>query len=413
MQKVQSLGFSPSRLENIDRLLENAVSSDTIKGAVALIARRGQIVYHKAFGQMDDGVPMRKDSIFRICSMTKPIVAVATMMLWEQGLIELDDPLYKYVPEFKDAKVVIVDKNEPQGFKLEPASKAITIRHLLTHTSGISYGFLGRPVVSQCYLENDISDGFRVTRGTIGEMVKRLARCPLACQPGTKWEYGLNYDVLGHVIEVASGKPLDTFLIESIFKPLRMKDTSFFVPEDRLSRLVALYEPTPEGKLRKVERQVVVKGMGSDVKSMIYDPFYGYKGDRTYLSGGAGLHSTAYDYFRFCQMLLNGGALENVRLLAPHTVKLMVQNHIGELKTLRFPEVQKYGLGFSVEENPLASPAPLPKGTYGWGGIYNTNFFIDPEHEVVAVYMTQLYPNFQAAEITTKFHIMVQAAIVR
>lgn len=406
-------GMSSERLSRIDSILAKAVGQQRIKGVVAMVARNGKVVYHKAFGEMDDGKPMQKDTLFRFCSMTKPIIAAAVMMLWERGLFTLDDPIANYIPEFKDIKVLAMDKDAEKGYRLEPAKQPITIRQLLSHTSGISYGFFARPGVSQCYLENDVSDGFRVTNGTIGEEVKRLAKCPLVFQPGGGWEYGLNFDVLGYFIEVVSGMPLDRFLQTNIFGPLQMKDTSFFIPTDKVPRLAALYEPTMEGGLKKVDKKIVTRGLFSETQSFIYDPFYGYQGPETYFSGGAGLHSTASDYLRFCQMMLNGGELHGVRLLSPTTVDLMIQNHINEYVMVLDPKAQKYGLGFSLYVDPVASTTPLPKGAYEWGGIYNTKFYIDPKHRMVAVYLTQLFPNGQVNDLNQKLWVLTQQAIVK
>jgi CubicO group peptidase (beta-lactamase class C family) len=409
----ETVDMSSERLARIDTILTKAVDQQRIKGAVAMVARDGKVTYLKAFGEMDNGKPMQKDTIFRICSMTKPIIAVAVMMLWEQGLFGLDDPIHQYIPDFKDVKVLVMDKNEEKGYRLEPVKQPITIRHLLSHTSGISYGFLAPSVVSQCYLENEVSDGFRVTNGTIGEEVKRLAKCPLLFQPGGGWAYGLNFDVLGYFIEVVSGMPLDKFLQTNIFGPLQMKDTSFFVPADKVPRLAALYEPTMKGGLKKVDRRIVTRGFFSEVQSLRYDPFYGYQGPKTYFSGGAGLHSTASDYLRFCQMMLNGGELHGVRLLSPTTVDFMIQNHIDGYVMVLDPKVQKYGLGFSLYVDPVASASPLPKGSYEWLGIYNTKFYIDPKHHMVAIYLTQLFPNMQVNDLNQKFNVLTQQAIVK
>jgi CubicO group peptidase (beta-lactamase class C family) len=408
-----TVGMSSERLSRIDSILAKAVEQQRVKGVVAMVARNSKVTYHKAFGEMDNGKPMQKDTIFRICSMSKPITAVAVMMLWERGLFTLDDPIANYIPEFKDIKVLVMDKDVEKGYRLEPAKQPITIRQLLSHTSGISYGFFARPGVSQCYLENDVSDGFRVTNGTIGEEVKRLTKCPLVFQPGGGWEYGLNFDVLGYFIEVVSGMPLDRFLQTNLFGPLQMKDTSFFIQADKVPRLAALYEPTMEGGLKKVDKKIATRGLFSDIQSFVYDPFYGYQGPKSYFSGGAGLHSTASDYLRFCQMMLNGGALDGVRVLSPTTVDLMIQNHINEYVMVLDPKAQKYGLGFSLYVDPVSSTTPLPKGAYEWGGIYNTKFYIDPKHRMVAVYLTQLFPNGQVTDLNQKFWVLTQQAIVK
>ncbi len=409
----EGVGISAERLTRMDTVLNNAVKEQRIKGVVAMVARDGKVVYQKAFGEMDDGKPMQKDTIFRICSMTKPITAVAVMMLWERGLFTLDDPIQMYIPEFKDVKVLVMDKNEEKGYRLVPPKRPVTIRQLLSHTSGLTYGFMGWPVVGQCYVDNDVSDGFRVTNGTIGDGVKRLARCPLVFQPGEGGAYGLSFDVLGRFVEVVSGMSLDEFFRKNVFDPLKMRDTAFFVPAGKAGRLAALYEPTGSGGLKRVDRKVTVRGFMSETPSFIYDPFYGYQGPRTYFSGGAGLHSTASDYLRFCQMLANGGTLDGARLLSPTTLGLMIQNHMGKYVIDFEPKGVKYGFGFEVYTNPGAAGASVSKGSYFWAGIYNTNFFIDPQRHLAAVYFTQLFPNMQANDLAEKFETLSEQAIVR
>ncbi len=409
----EPVGISSERLTRMDAVLVNAVRQQRIKGAVAMVAKDGKVVYQKAFGEMDNGRPMQKDTIFRICSMTKPVTAVAVMMLWERGLFTLDDPIRMYIPEFKDVKVLVMDKNEEKGYRLEPLKRPITIRQLLSHTSGLTYGFFGWPVIGQCYVDNDVSDGFRVTNGTIGDGVKRLAKCPLAFQPGEGGGYGLSFDVLGRLVEVVSGMSFDKFLQKNVFDPLKMKDTAFFVPADKVGRLAALYEPAAEGGLERVDRKMTVRGFMTETPSFIYDPFYGYQGPRTYFSGGAGLHSTASDYLRFCQMLANGGTLDGARLLSPTTLDLMIQNHIGEYVIGLEPKGVKYGFGFGVYTDPGAAGSSVSKGSYFWAGIYDTNFFIDPKRHLAAVYFTQLFPNMQADDLTKKFRTLTEQAIVK
>jgi CubicO group peptidase (beta-lactamase class C family) len=410
--KPEAVGLSSSSLTEIDNIFSQAVSKDRIKGAVAIVARNNKVVYHKAFGDRDESKPMENDTIFRICSMSKPITAAAVMKLWEQGKIKLDDPLYKYIPEFKDVRVLVNDSKEKNGYRLEPAKRPVTIRHLLTHTSGISYGFFGRPVIAQYYLDNDIPDGFRVANGTIGEACKRLAKCPLLFQPGDAFEYGLNFDVLGYVIEVASGMSFDKYLEENILRPLKMNDTYFFVPEEKLSRLAALYQPAPNGSLKILDKQVAEKGIFSQTESTVYDPLYSYKGPKTYFSGGAGLHSTAEDYLRFCQMLLNKGELDGVRILKSETVNMMTENQIGDI-TLAFAKGEKYGFGFGIIADSAAGNSPLPNGSYYWMGIYNTTFYIDPKHNLIAATFCQLYPNFLAMDLIQNFRVQTQKAIVK
>ncbi|MBN2041442.1 MAG: beta-lactamase family protein [Spirochaetes bacterium] len=407
--KPETAGLSSETLAEIDDIFNQAISNNQIKGQVAIVARNNKIVYFKAFGYRDENKPMEKDTIFRICSMSKPVTAVAVMQLWENGKFKLDDPLYNYIPEFKDVKVAVKSKN---GYRLEQAKRPVTIRHLLTHTSGISYGFFGRPVVARSYLDNDISDGFRITNGTIGEACKRLAKCPLVFHPGEGWEYGLNFDVLGRFVEVISGMPYDKYLEEKIFKPLMMQDTFFFVPEEKLARLAALYQPGMNGKLQKLDKQVTAPGFLSPVKSTIYDPNYSSSGPKTYFSGGAGLHSTAGDYMRFCQMLLNKGENNGVRILKSETVDFMTKNQSGGF-TLDFNKGANYGFGFGVITDSSISSSPLPEYSYFWMGIYNTSFYIDQQNRIIAATFSQLFPNFTAADIIPKFQAQTQKAVIK
>jgi len=408
----EALGMSTERLSRIDSVLSSAVKQQRIKGAVVMVARNGKIAYQKAFGEMDEGKPMRTDAIFRFCSMTKPVTAVAVMMLWEQGLFSLDDPIANYIPEFKDMKVLVMDKNEEKGFRLDPAKTPITIRQLLTHTSGLSYGFFARPVIGQCYLENDVSDGFRITNGTIADGVKRLAKCPLVFQPGEGFEYGLSMDVLGRFVEVVSGMPFDKFLQKNLFDPLKMKDTSFFVPAEKVGRLAALYEPSTKGGLNKVDKRAT-RGAITETPSLIYDSLYGYEGPKTYFSGGAGLHSTAADFTRFAQMLANGGVSEGTRLLSPATVNLMTQNQIGDFTIGFLGRGMKYGLGLGIYADPVALGSPVSKGSYQWGGAYNTLFFVDPVRNLTVVYLTQLFPRWIVVDLFKKIEVLGEQAVVK
>jgi CubicO group peptidase (beta-lactamase class C family) len=408
----ESVGMSSKRLARIDGLFQVYIDEQRIKGAVALIGRRNKVVYHTAFGEMDDGQPIRKDTIFRICSMTKPITAVAAMTLWEKGLFTLSDPISRFIPEFEGVKVLVEDEAEEEGYKLVSPRRPITVRDLLAHTSGISYGLQARPHISQCYLDENVPDGLSVTDGLLSDGIKRLARCPLLFHPGEGWEYGLNLDVLGYIVEVVSGMALDDYLETSLFGPLEMNDTSFFLWGEKKSRLAALFEPAETGGMRKLERKVVKKGWRGETKSRIYDPFYPYEGPRTYLSGGGGLVSTAVDYMRFCQMLLNGGELDGVRVLSPTTIDLMTGNHIGNHPMAGSPAGWRWGLGFGVLVNRDAGGVPLPNGSYSWGGLYFTRFYVDPKHEVIAMFFSQLYPSNQVRDLEAKFWALSQAAII-
>ncbi|MDD5633511.1 MAG: serine hydrolase, partial [Methylococcales bacterium] len=352
--RPEDVGLSSPRLERISNLINRIIEEKKIAGAVVLIARNGKIAYFNAFGQADNGKPMQKDTMFRVASMTKPLVTVAVLQLYEEGRLLLSDPVAKYIPEFAHPKVL---EMRPEGsnppFKLVPAKRDITIKDLLTHTAGLPYSFASDwypkdPLYRQMhalYQEAGISSGLYETEGTIGDMVKRLARLPLSRQPGEAFEYGMAADVQGYLVEVVSGMKLDDYMREKIFKPLKMKDTYFFLPESEQHRLSALWKTDWHGKLEKVTDGPRQEG------GYVYSASYQYKGPKTFLSGGVGVVSTVYDYYRFCQMLLNKGELDDVRLLSRKTVELMTEtNQIGKLNaTTLHDDGWKFGLGVAIQ----------------------------------------------------------------
>ncbi len=367
----------------VHQFLEDAVAKQQLAGAVALVIDHGQAVCDDAIGWRDVSrrVPMSRDTIFRIASMTKPITSVAIMMLYEEGKLDLNDPVSKYLSEFSAVQVA----NDDRHIAPRPANRPITTHDLLTHTSGISYGFFGNQPQSKCYCAGEISDGLIETPFQLDENVKRLAQCPLVADPGDVWQYGLSTDVLGRVVEVVSGQPLDQFFRERIFTPLGMKDTSFFVPVAKAGRLATLYRPTPGGKLEAV-------GHGAQYhQNVLYSATFQQGQPPKYLSGGAGLVSTASDYARFLLMLLNGGELNGVRLLRPKTVNRIITNQIGDLD-ISFPiHGDKFGYGFGVHVDSTERNG-ASRGTYSWGGIFHTFFWVDPEQQVIGLVMTQLVP---------------------
>jgi CubicO group peptidase (beta-lactamase class C family) len=410
----EQAGLSSQRLERVDEVLKTYIDKRQIAGGVVGIARQGKVVYLKSFGQMDvdGGTPMRDDAIFRIASMTKPITSVAVMMLHEEGKLLLTDPVSRYIPEFKDPKVAVLnDPKDPKaGYTTVPAKREITILDLLNHTSGISYRFWGKVPFAKLYEDAGVSDGLTPTQGTIGEAAKRIASVPLANHPGEHWEYGLNTDVLGYVVEVVSGMPFDAFLKTRIFEPLGMKDTQFYISPAQRPRLVSLYLPNPQGGLVKAAETETRWG------DLVFSPGVPYAQTRTYFSGGGGLSSTAGDYLRFTQMLLNGGELDGKRILGPKSVELMAGNHIGRISLWDYfsPAAighlgDKFGLGFGVKseagQNELGSV-----GEYMWAGIFNTRFWIDPKEKMSIVVLGQLIP--RVPEIEGKLHAAVYQAIV-
>ena len=382
VQDVHEVEAPPFDSTRVRSFLETAVSEGRVAGAVGLLARGGEVLSFDAVGMADReaGKEMEKDTLFRIASMTKPITSVAVMMLFDESRLALDDPVSKFIPEFGNARVLKGDGT----LETVEATSEITIRHLLTHTSGITYRFVGIEPIATIYDEAGVSDGLVETEGTIADGVKRLAGLPLLHQPGERWSYGLSTDVLGRVVEVVSGQSLDVFLRERIFMPLGMKDTSFFPPEDQVGRMAAVYAWSEGEGLRRLPEEPISEG------HLTYSTTFHFNGPRTYFSGGGGLASTAPDYFRFAQMLRNGGELDSVRILKPETVALMTENHVGDLDMgldLGLEPKQRFGLGLSVK---TASDEEGGKGTFGWAGFYHTLFWIDPENDLIAVFLSQL-----------------------
>lgn len=375
---------APDPFAGVHAYLQGLVDERKIAGAVALVTRDGEVVYSDAVGQRDveAEAPMAEDTIFRIYSMTKPITSVGILILVDEGRISLDDPLSKYVPAFARVQVAV---QGPDGkYRNVKAERAITIRDLLTHTSGLSYTFTASEHIAALYKKAGVSDGLRETPGTMADNVAKLAKLPLANQPGKAFHYGLSTDVLGHVIEKVSGQTLAEFFEERIFTPLDMKDTGFRVAEEDEDRLAAVYQPRADDKtIEPLPEGGVQSG------NLSYSATTPLDRDSKYYSGGAGLVSTARDYARFAQMLLDGGKLGDVQILAPETAAMMVQNQIGDLQA--GPGTgDKFGLGVGVAAE--ASPTLGSAGSFTWGGFYNTLFWVDPEQKLVAVMMTQLFP---------------------
>ena len=413
----EEAGMSSERLSRIDNLLQGIVDKKTAKGAVAAVARHGKLVYLKAFGDMDEGKPMQKNTIFRICSQTKLVTSVAVMMLYEKGLFNLNEPISKYIPEFKDTKVLIEDSSAPEGYKLVPPKREITIRDLLAHTSGISYAFWGRPFIAEWYLNAGVVDILYSPSGTIADNIKKLATCPLLFHPGERLEYGHNTDVLGYFVEIVSGMRLDKFFKERIFDPLGMNDTHFFLPSEKVSRLAAVYEPDGKGGLHKIEKKVARPSiLNPEIKTDIFDPSYPYKGPRTYFSGGGGLCSTALDYMRFCQMILNKGELDGVRLLSPLTVELMTRNHAGNVDTFLLDFIAGKGwqiaMGGAVLVDRDQVGHIIPNGTFCWGGYFSTNFDIDFQNNMIYMLNTQRKSRTDPVEEFNKLRVLSHAAII-
>jgi CubicO group peptidase (beta-lactamase class C family) len=378
--KPESVGLSSERLDRIGAAVQHNIDNKRIAGAVTLVLRRGRVAWFKPQGMMDReaGKAMRPDTMFRICSMTKPITSLAVMMLYEEGHFILDDPISKYLPEFKNAKVLVKPTSgEPYSI---PASRPITIRDLLRHTSGLAYHW--NDTLGPMYKTADVAHGLLPYDGTIEDNVKKLAAVPLLFNPGDRWEYSLGVDVLGRLVEVVSGKTLDEFFRTRIFEPLGMKDTYFYPPQNKLERLSAAYTYYADKGLNRFPDNPITEG------PFVYSADYPYRGPKKLFSGGAGLSSTAEDYARFCQMLLDGGKVGNTRLLGRKSVELMTQDQLGRINSDR-----GFGLGFGVD----GVKAPLSElgspGEYNWGGFFYTAFSIDPKEQLIVIFMAQLHPS--------------------
>jgi CubicO group peptidase (beta-lactamase class C family) len=397
----EAVGMSSERLKRIRAAVQDSVEQGRVAGAVTLVMRKGKVAHLEAVGMSDKEAskPMREDTIFRIASMTKAVTSVAAMMLYEEGKLLLNDPISKYIPEFKHAQVAIPSEDK-KSFTLTPAKSEITIRHLLSHTSGLTYGFFGVEPWARLYKEAGVSDGLVETEGSIGDNVKKLAKLPLMHHPGEKFSYGLNTDVLGHVIEVVSGMTLDQFFRARICEPLKMTDTHFSLPAEKLPRLAAVYNQRPDGGITKMGEAPDDRGY------LIYSATYPMMKQRAFFSGGAGLVATISDYARFLQMLLNGGELDGARLLSRKSVELMTVNHVGEMFG-----AQGFGLGFSVVRDIGRGSELSSVGQYGWGGFFYTNFFVDPKEQMIGLVMTQLYPS-NDVRLHERFRSLAYQAIV-
>lgn len=412
----EMVGLSTSRLERVGTLIGNHIKDKKMAGAVVLVARKGQIAYLEPFGQADTDKPMQKDTLFRIASMTKPMVSVAILQLYEEGKLLLSDPVAKYIPEFSHPKVLeMLPEGSKQAFKLVAAKRDITIKHLLTHTAGLPYGFDSEwfpkdPLYRQMhalYEDAGISSGLYETEGSVGDMVKRLARLPLSRQPGEVFEYGMAADVLGYLVEVVSGMKLDDYMREHLFKPLKMKDTYFFLPDSVQPRLSALWKTDWHGNIEKLGDGLQHDG---DYR---YSASFPYKGPKTFFSGGCGAISTAYDYFRFSQMLLNKGELDGVRLLSRKTVELMTEtNQIGNLNaTTLHDDGWKFGLGVAIQADRSHNVDSGDVGTFEWAGIFSTRFSIDPKEQKITIFLSQSTPFHYHFDLWDKLLVLSSASI--
>lgn len=382
----RDVGLDPARLARLGRHFQRYVDEGLLPGWLILVARDGRVAHLESAGWRDReaDLPVTPDTIFRIYSMTKPVTSVAALMLWEEGGFELKDPVARFLPAFADTKVW--RSGSVTNPTLEPQTTPLALWHLLTHTSGLTYGFLYAHPVDELYRRAGFEWG--TPPGVdLAEACDRLARLPLLFQPGSEWNYSMATDVLGRIVEVVSGQPLDVFFRERIFEPLGMTDTAFWAPPEQQHRLAALYGPTPGSKL--IAR---LDTMGRAA----HEP-------PVFLSGGGGLVSTAADYHRFATMLLRRGELDGVRLLGPRTVEYLASNHLpgnADLSVFGRPLFAEttfdgvgFGLGVSVTIDPLKAKVPGSFGDYAWGGAASTAFWIDPVEDLSVVFLTQLLPS--------------------
>ena len=398
----EKAGMSSERLQRIDKLIQQYVDSGWIAGAIAIVAKDGNIVYHKAIGYDDrtKNKMLQKDAIFRIASQTKAITSVGVMMLYEDGKLLLDDPISKYIPEFRKPQVLDKFNAADSSYTTVPAKREITIRDLLTHTSGVGYAQIGTPTMNAIYYKAGVVGGIGLKPGTrLADNIKRLGPLPLMHQPGEKWSYGLNTDILGYLIEVVSGMSLDDYFQQKIFTPLGMKDTWFYLPKDKLNRLAMLH--TEDATHHVVNTPEVISLNGSMYRD------YPITEGGSFYSGGGGLSSTAYDYAIFMQMLLNGGEYNGKRLLSPTTIHLMTINQIGDLSLGRNA---KFGLGFQVVTEADEARNTVSLGSFSWGGMFASSYWIDPKEKIVAQFVLQQFP-MSHGDLAEKFKVAVYQAI--
>ena len=377
----ESVGFSSQRLTRVNDFAQSYIDEGKLAGAITMLARRNEIFHFQPYGvlNLESGAPVERDTLFRIYSMSKPITSAAVMMLYEEGRFSLDDPVGNFIPELAHLKVY--DGMSETGMRLVDQRQPITIRHLLTHTSGLSYGFHQDSPVEEMYREANITD----PDSTLQEMAEKLGKLPLISQPGAKWRYSNATDVLGYLVEVVAGKPFDKFLEQRIFSPLGMRNTSFYVLEEKLDKLATVYGASVNGGIAPLDNPMVNRQTRP----------------HTLFSGGGGLVSSASDYMSFCQMLLNGGILGDARLLAPKTVEMMRSNHLtDDLKPFAVGQSMSsdtkgcgFGLGFRVVMDIAQHGIIGSNGIYSWGGAASTVFWIDPAEELIAILLTQFMPS--------------------
>jgi CubicO group peptidase (beta-lactamase class C family) len=393
--RPETVGMSSERLQRLDRVVQESIDQGKQAGVAVMIVRNGKIAHYKAYGQdnIAQKTALKRDAIFRIASQTKAITTMGALMLFEEGRFLLDDPISKYIPSFKTMTVLDKFNDKDTTFTTVPVKRELTIRHLITHTSGIGYPQIGSKEANAMYAKYQIPSGIGTPNASLADAVDRLAKLPLLHQPGDRWTYSLGIDVLGRLIEVVSGQTLDQFLRERIFNPLGMNDTFFYLPAAKGNRLTTLYTED------------------ADKKPMLYPAQGGMNPNYpaqpgTFYAGGAGLSSTLMDYAIFLQMVLNGGEYNGKRLLSPATLRMALSNQIGDLSL----GPNKFGLGFGITTEKGAARLPVSEGSFEWGGYFGTTYWADPKEGVVALLYTQKVPN-SYGDLSDKFRALVYGAI--
>jgi CubicO group peptidase (beta-lactamase class C family) len=399
--RPETVGFCSKRLANIHPWMQKYVDEGKLSGAITMVARHGQVVFCESLGYRDlkTRKPLKTDNIFRFYSMTKPVTSVAVMMLYEEGHFQLDDPVAKFIPGFQDMQVYV--PGAEADMITESPRSPVTIHHLLTHTSGLTYGSGNVGLIPERY-QQDRTD-FGTHDGKLADVVERLVKIPLSFHPGERWNYGVSTDVLGRLVEVISGQSLDAFMQDRILTPLKMNDTGFAVPAAKTDRFTALYECTEDNNLTLLE---------SPQNSPMIDAVETF-------SGGSGLVSTLADYFRFTELLRRKGEFEGVRLLGPKTVEYMTQNHLpGDLSDMGQPTFNEttfegigFGLGFSIMLDPAKARVMGSPGEYAWGGYASTAFWIDPQEDMTVIFLTQLIPS-SAYPIRRELRVLTYQALI-